>query len=299
MLHALRKLARDIHRRSVWQVLAAYLLLGYCVFELVDLLTAILGLPLWTPSMAFALLGIGLPIVLATAIVQRGLPGLRMVDVVDPNELEGRSPEAVHVIPEEHPLYGAGVLTWRNAVLAGVMASALLVTSVVAYLAMWAFGIGPVGSLSAQGILEPQDTVAVADFANRTEDPTLGRRVRTLLEAELARSTLVNVLDWSTRDTPAQLPSGSENRSPDGPPLGPVGRAKVIIDGEVTTVDEGYRVYARVVLPDGTMLAGFGRTASSADDLPAQVGRISVRLRERFGESVRQILDDTGRASRN
>lgn len=290
MLHALRKLAREIHRRSVWQVLALYLLLWFGAFEVVDLLTAALGLPLWTPAMAFVLLSIGLPIVLATAVVQGGLPGLRMVDLVDPNELEGRSPEEVHVIPEAHPLHGLGFFTWRNAVLGGVMAGALLVTSVVAYLAMWAFGIGPVGSLAAQGILEAGDTVLVARVS--ADDPSLEARVRALLEEELGRSSFVHVPRWRAGGSPGRLPGEAANTPPDAMAFARLVGAKVVIDTEVGPVDGGYRVVARILLPDGTTLAGFGRTAESGADLPEEVARLAQRLRERFGESLREIHED-------
>lgn len=294
MLHTLRKLAREIHRRSVWQVLAAYLVLWFVVYQSVDFLTDAVGLPLWTPAMAFVLMGIGLPIVLATAVVQGGLPGLRIVDVVDPNELEGLSPEEVHVIPEAHPLHGIGFLTWRNAVLGGVMAAALLVTSVVAYLMMWAFGIGPVGSLTAQGILEAGDVVLVAAFDNRTDQPDLGLRIRDLMRAELARSTLVEVADGDTLDVLDDLPS----EGPDG--IGDLGErariagAQVVVDGTVGSAVAGYLIYARVRLPDGTVLASFDRHAGSQAEIPAEVGRLALRLRERFGESLREIHEDMG-----
>lgn len=265
MLHALRKLAREVHRRSVWQVLAGYLVLWFLAYEAVVLATRAIGLPLWTPAMAFVLLAIGLPIVLATTAVEGGIPGLRIVDEVDPNELVGRTPDEVHVVPEAHPLYGQ-YLTWRNAILGGVMAAALLLTSVVAYLTMWAFGFGPVASLVAQGILEPGDAVVVAEVVNATDDESMGMRVRRLLEEELARSSLVRV------GSPAD--------------------AKIVIRGEVTPAGNGFRVYARVHLPDGMILAGMGATTSSPEGLAAEVAELALRLRQRFGESLREIHED-------
>lgn len=287
-----------MHRRSVWQVLAGYLLLWFVGFEMVEWLTVLVGLPLWTPGMAFVLLGIGLPIVVATAVVQEGLPGLRIVDEVDPNELEGLTPEQVHVVPEDHPLHGARLLTWRNAVLGGVMAGALLVTSVVAYLAMWAFGIGPVGSLTAQGVLSAGDTVVVADFTNLTDDPTLGARARDILETELARSSLVAVLRRGSSGEGA-TPAG-EGATPSDPSDAPdameVARregVKLVVGGVIRRAsDGGYEIEARLLLPDGTVVAGFDRAAEAPDGLVEAISLLSRELRQRFGESLRRIYED-------
>ena len=286
MLHTLRKLAREIHRRSVWQVLGGYLLLWFVAYQLVEVLTVAIGLPLWTPGMAFVLLGIGLPIVLATAVAQGGVPGLRMVDEEDPNLLPGRTPEEVHVVPEEHPLYRSGLFTWRNAVLGGVMAAALLVTSVVAYLTMWAFGIGPVGSLAAQGLLEEGDIVAVADFAGPVADAGLGARVGDLMEAELARSDFVVV----RRIGDAAAPGGGAG---DGGEADPVETAALIVDGEIRRLEVGgFRIESRIRLPDGTVIGGFGRTVPELEGLGEAVERLSFQIRERFGEPLRAIHED-------
>ncbi len=291
VLHNLRKLARDIHRRSVWQVVAGYALFWFLAYRLVVFVAGYVGLPLWTPTMAFVLLAMGFPLVLATAVVQGGLPGLRIEDWVDPNELEGLTPEEVHVVPEAHPLHGVGFLTWRNAVLAGVMGAALLVTSVVAYLTMWAFGIGPVGSLAAQGLIEEGDAVYVAGFVNATDDAEQGQRVRRLMEEELARSDFVEVVDRNRDALPGSAEAGETGGHEEAArALG----ARLMVDGEVGREDGEYRVYARIRMPDGTLLAGFGRRAASAEQLPAAVAAIAVRLRERFGESLREIYEDEG-----
>ncbi len=151
MIHAIRKLAREIHRRSVWQVVGAYLVLAWATLGAVEWSTRAVGLPSWTPAMAWVLAVALFPLVVATAVVQEGLPGLRIQDEVDPNELEGLSPAEVHVIPEAHPLYGIGLLTWRNTVLGALSSAVLLVASVVAYISMWALGIGPDGIPAGAG----------------------------------------------------------------------------------------------------------------------------------------------------
>ncbi|MGD8601884.1 MAG: hypothetical protein PVF19_11090, partial [Gemmatimonadota bacterium] len=190
-MHALRKLARTLHRRSVWQVLALYLAGSWAVVIATRGIMFAAGLPAWTPTLALVCVVAMLPLVVATTVVQGGVPGLRIEDAADPNELPGLTPEQVHVVPEAHPLHGAGLLTWRNVLLGGVSSAALMVTSVVAYMTMWALGIGPVGSLLAQGVLEERDVIALRHFQNQTRDPSLAALLTDAFEEELSRAWVV------------------------------------------------------------------------------------------------------------
>jgi hypothetical protein len=298
VIHTLRKLAREIHRRSVWQVLGVYGLLSWSAYMAVGAATRALGLPLWTPDMAAALLVIGTPVVIATAVVQGGLPGLRMVDEIDPNAMEGRTPAEVLVVPEDHPLHGIGLFTWRNAVLGGVMAGALLVTSVTSYLAMWALGIGPVGSLLAQGILVEQDAIVVADFGDAGADAELAAFIGEALRVELSRSSVVSVLDpEAVLEALVRMGRGPDAAfgtevARDPPAL--EGEA-LIIDGGVLREGEERHVFARIVLPDGTQLARFQEAIDEESTWSPTVMLLSDKLRERFGESLRTIR--AGRAA--
>ena len=76
-MNRLIRLVREAHRRSLWQVLAVYVFTSWAVLGIVDTLTGVWGLPDWVPPFAFVLLLIGLPIVLATAVVQEGAFGRR------------------------------------------------------------------------------------------------------------------------------------------------------------------------------------------------------------------------------
>ncbi len=69
----LKQFIQEIHRRSLWQVLGIYVAVSWVVFQVVQTLTEGLGLPDWVPPLAFVLLLIGLPIVMATALP--ALPG--------------------------------------------------------------------------------------------------------------------------------------------------------------------------------------------------------------------------------
>lgn len=277
-MHTLRKLAREIHRRSVWQVMGVYALLCWGIVQGLGILSVPLGLPLWTEAMAIVLLLIGLPIVLATTVTQGGLPWLRIEDVEDPNDLPGRTPEEVHVIPNAHPLYGAGVFTWRHAILGGMMAAALLVTSVVAYLVMWGLGIGPVGSLLAQGILDPGERVLFVQAAQ------LPAPAAEALHDHLSRSTVVSI-----EETPPSVGAGIVEA---GLAYANQQGIRVVIVGDL--VQEGTLVMlsGRVLSARGEQLAAFDEVARSEVDMVRAAQLVSIRLRERIGESLRTIRSE-------
>lgn len=294
-MYRVRKLIREIHRRSVWQVLGVYLGMSWLVFSLVSLLTNLAGLPDWTPTMAFALLLIGLPIITATAFIQSGVPGLTADphEEIHPDDVVGKTPAEVLVVPQEHPMYASGVFTWRNSVLGGVAAGALLVASVVTYLAMWTLGIGPVGSLLAQGILDEWDGVLLADFENRTGDAALGAAVTDAFRVDFLESRVVTLVEAAT------ISEGLQRMGRDpGVSLAPAVALelaqqegiKATVEGEIYREGDGYVLVARLVLAsNGTSLAQFREKANGEDAILDAIDRLSARIRERLGESFRSI----------
>jgi hypothetical protein len=217
--------------------------------------------------MALVLMVALLPLVVATAVVQRGVPGLRMDDEVDPNELIGLTPDQVLVVPEAHPLHGSTVFTWRNTVLGAVTSAALLVTSVVAYLSMWALGIGPVGSLLAQGVIAERDPVTLRSFQNRTDDSSLASLITDAFDIELSRSWVVSLVD------PGQ------------------GTGRLIVTGDVSRAGSGYLVTSTLAMSAGPVVARFEEASSGDDDLLIAIERLAERVRERLGESLRTIRE--------
>jgi TolB-like protein len=134
----LRALLREVRRRSFWSVLAVYLAGSWIAFEVVSGLTEAVGLPEWFPAFAIGLLVLGLPVVLATAMVQEGPgtpagPGASEGGMVGLAAADGsaiapgppsRAPSASD--PDAGPAHGlSGVFTWRNAALGGVAAVTL------------------------------------------------------------------------------------------------------------------------------------------------------------------------------
>jgi hypothetical protein len=294
VIHSIRKLARAVNRRSVWQVLGGYVLSSWVVWTVVGWGTEVSGLPSWTPTLTLLFLAALLPLFVATAVVQGGLPGLRIEDEIDPNELPGLTPEQVLVIPEAHPLYGSRLFTWRNAVLGAVTSTALVVTSVVAYMTMWALGIGPVGSLLAQGVIEERDFVVLAGFDNRTDDSSLGAFVTDAFALELSRSGIVTLADQdfvqvssiglgADPATPLTVEMARRVAEQEGMPL--------VVSGDVARRAAGYMLSSSISLPSGSAIARFEEVCSGEDDLLSAIERLSERVRERFGESLRIIRE--------
>lgn len=119
----MKKLIHEIHRRSLWQVLGIYIIGSWVALQVVDVLANNFGLPEWFPAFALGLLIIGLPIVLATAVVQEGPPKAVDEPSRDVSERRGGNRSA--------PTADAGdggwgrLFTWRNAILGGLAAFAL------------------------------------------------------------------------------------------------------------------------------------------------------------------------------
>jgi tetratricopeptide (TPR) repeat protein len=319
-MSAIRNLIHEIHRRSIWQVLGIYLVAGWVVLQVVEVLTESAGLPDWTPGFAVVLLLIGLPICLATAVVQEGLPGgergegadaRRGGDVAPEGDLGSvdAGPTAASVatsIPSRSPLDSGSatqdgsartgvhrLLTWRNAILGGVLAFALLGVTVFGYFVMWSTGVGPVGSLVAQGVLDERDPVVLADFANTTGQDGLGDVVTEALRVDLVESPVLALV------TPSQVGEvlGLMGREPDAELTAELAREiavregyKAVIQGEIASAGSAYVISASVVAAEsGDVLKAFRETARSDDDVVDAIDQLSQNIREGTGESLRSI----------
>jgi hypothetical protein len=200
-MNGVRQLIREIHRRSIWQVLSVYVVGSWGAFQVVETVTEIGGLPDWVPSFAVILLVIGLPIVLATAVVQEGVKGPEEGRNASQGDFGSKTPTDGPAGKAQVEGGGSGgprgqaanrskgrkrslVFTWRNAVAGGIASFALLGILVAGYFVMWSKGIGPVGSLAAQGVFEEGDAVVLAEFENTSDDETLGGMVTEALRVD-------------------------------------------------------------------------------------------------------------------
>lgn len=294
-MNAFKKLIHEVHRRSLWQVVSIYLMGSWGALQVVEGVTQNAGLPDWVPPFALVLLVVGLPITVATAFIQEGLPGRADLPGGSPVEPDapvaggGQSPT-----PTPAPV-GArvGLFTWRNAILGGVGAALLLFASTAVYFIMWNAGIGPVGSLVAQGVLDERDPIILAQFENRTDDEMLGAVVTDALRVDLLESQVMTLVDGRLVEEVLQRmgrPTGEALTAQVAREVAEREGIKAVVEGEVSRVGSGYLLAARVVVPaDGSALAAFRETAAGDDDLLAAIDRLSQRLREKAGESLRTI----------
>ena len=236
-----------------------------------------LGLPTWVLLAAIALLLIGLPIVLWASMQERQ--------------------RAIARVTGEHPVVPSGPLgqltTLKGALRGGAFAFAGLLVGAAAFMALRAAGVGPFATLVSAGVLSTRDKMVLADFENRTSDSTMGQTVTAALRIDLMRSTVGRLLE------PADV-SGSlqrMERDPATPVTAAVAQevatregAKAVIVGDIASLGGGYVLSARVVsAADGSTLLAERESANQPSELIAAVDRLSRKVREGIGESLKSI----------
>lgn len=294
-----RQFIHEIHRRSLWQVLGLYLAGGWIVLQVVEALTNSAGLPDWVPSAALVVLLVGLPFVLATAFVQEGSgrrPAGREPDEATTGE-EGRAGATPSKTPAE-PVAPAqtgsglrhGFFTWRNAAIGGIVALALLGLSAAGYVAMRNLGIGPIGSLVASGVIDKGEKVILADFEG---DSAYAATATMAFRVDLAQTPIVStaepsyvdgVLERMERDPRTHL-------NPDLAREVAIREGiKAVVAGDVTGAGGSFVLSARLVAAEsGEDLTAVRETAGDSSEIVEAIDRLSRKLRERLGESLRTI----------
>ena len=298
-MNTIKGLIHEIHRRSLWQVLGIFLAASWGVIQVVDVLTEAAGLPDWTPTMALVTLMLGLPICLATAFVQEGLPrhergddgggGASADDAPLPNLAAGTGSLDR---PTTRPSTAHRLLTWRNAFLGGVGAFALLGFAVVTYFVMWTTGFGPVGNLVAKGVIAEGERVLLADFADATGEG-YADAITEALRIDLVSASVLDLVERSEIAPTLrlmQLEPGAKLTADLAREVAVRAGIPAVIDGEVTSLGSGYILSATLRATDsGRSLAAFRVTANSPDELIRSTDQLSQNLRERSGESLRTI----------
>jgi len=188
-------------------------------------------------------------------------------------------------------------LTWRRAVTGGVVALAAWGLAIGGFMLARHLGIGPAASLVSAGVFAERDTVLIAEVENLASDPQLGGAIQEALSIDLAQSPAVTLMSSAgvavalermekPPGTPLDVDLAREMAAREG--------AKAVVAARVTPAGSGYVLSARLLAPDGTALAAFRENASGSDELIDAIDRLSHRIREKVGESLKTIRSTPG-----
>lgn len=293
-----------IRRARLIRVLIIYLGASFAALQIVDVFVQQLGLPDWFFPGAIALLIVGLPIILATALVQSAaaLPSSESAGFESTAGFESASmipelatpPEAEATTAAEVAAVAKSWLTWNRAILGGVLAFAAWGVIVTAYMTMRALGIGPVGSLVAAGVLDERERIILADFQGG--DSLLAAAATEAFRVDLSQSPLFTIVQPRSLSQALQRMEVDRTARLDPELATEVAMRegiKAVIAGEINTAGAGYLLSARLIATaSGEELAAFRENAEDSTAILPAIDRLSKNLRERVGESLKSIRAD-------
>jgi tetratricopeptide (TPR) repeat protein len=133
----------------------------------------------------------------------------------------------------------------------------------------------------------------VAEFDNRTADSSLSGSITEAFRIDLGQSQVVHLL------TTAQIGDALQRmqRDPATPLTGAVARevatragAKAVVIGEISALGKSYVLSARIInAADGSELVAVRETAADDAGIVAALDKLSSKIRERIGESLKTI----------
>jgi serine/threonine protein kinase/tetratricopeptide (TPR) repeat protein len=183
----------------------------------------------------------------------------------------------------------------RRLVIAAAIATAVLGLTAAGLLALRTLRPKP-STLLSTGVLKEREQVLIADFENRTQDSLVGPAVTEAFRIDFAGSPVVTVI------TPARL-SGALGRMR-RPATSRLDAAlarevavregvKAIVTGQVSRLSGSFLLSAQLVsAATGDVLAAHRETAADSTQVIAAIDRLSGKLRERIGESLRSLRSE-------
>ena len=276
-------------RRRLWRSLAIWAASFVGVVIVARAAVISIGLPEWVVPGAIAVMALGLPAILLTALVQRGAHAALTRSALTPGGTPAR-----HSTMTQLALKASPWMSWRRTMLGGVWAVSGFVVLVAGYMLLRAQGIGPAGSLLAQGVIKERDPIVVADVqvrggADTALGPVVTEALRTALEQArsvtlLPSSTVAGTLQRMQRPprTPLDVDLAREVAQRNG--------VKAVVAGTVTPLGPGFVVAARLVRADsGDELVSYRETADTPKELLGAIDQLGRRLRDKLGESLKSV----------
>jgi len=183
--------------------------------------------------------------------------------------------------------------TRRPRVAMGLVAAAVLLTSIGMYAFAKRDREDSTPSLIAMGSLAAKDRIVVADFANLAADTLLAAAVTEAFRVDISQSPLVTVLtrrQVNAALTRMQRPIGVTIDDSLARDIAVREGAKAVVTGSIGKIANAYTVSVQLVSASrGEPLAAFRETATDSTALVDAVDRASKQLRHRIGETLRAL----------
>jgi TolB-like protein/Flp pilus assembly protein TadD len=282
----LHKIISEIHRRSLWQVLGVYLAASWAALEAVEGITQVAGLPKSLPALGLILLIMGLPIVLATAFIQEGVPGR---EPLRPKAIVSQKP-AIASRRTTGPSEGKGskgvtiqrLFSWRNAVLGGVSAFALW--GVVATVLLFAGG----AFTRPANTTRPPSSLAVLPFQNLSTDEDNAYFAAGIHEEILTQLSKIAGIRLSSRTSVLRYEGSEKSLAEIARELG----VTVVLEGSVQWAGDGVRVTTQLI----NAATDEHLWAERYDREISDIFRIQTDVATRIAEALRGVLTPEERA---
>ncbi len=287
-----RQLVLEIHRRSLWQVLAVYVGASWAVLESTEHVRERFLMPEWVYGAAFVVLLVGFPVVLASALIREEMAGAEPEGDPQGRTAPAEAAEAKRVERTESAAVAglSGVLarglTRGRAVLAVLVALALVGLAGTVVVVRGAARVTEAHGEAGEAFGE-RAWLVVAKIEAPEGEEDLGSAVRTALMTELGQSRYVNVYgDNQVRPVLIRmtLPDTAALTERLALDLAQREGLSAVLAGSVDRLGGDYLLAARVVQPgSGRELIAVSAAAGS-DRLLEGVQDLSRELRARLGE---------------
>jgi tetratricopeptide (TPR) repeat protein len=275
----MKRLIQEGHRRSLWQVLGIYLVAGWVVLQVADVLAQNMGLPAWVFPFAVLLLVIGLPVVLATAFIQN-----RRAEPESAESPEPARPAGVAADPGAKPFF---LFTWRNSILGGVLAFSLLFGFAGLYVIIKDRGesFAPAEAVAT----EAGEGIAIVPFTVRGEGLEVWREgMMDVFTASLddvggyrtisSRTVMARWKDAVSEDGDADLATAREVARRSG--------AKYVMTGSAVALGDNVRLAADIYDVETGREIGASQVEGSADSVLVMVDELGVEVMQALMRSV-------------
>ena len=273
--------------RSLGRALATYAGVATAVAIVARAAVIAVGVPGWVFPGALLVMALGLPVVLFAWYADKTR---RHVATLTPRTGE---PPITHSTLAALALKAGPRLTWQRAWMGGAIALGSFAALVAGFMILRAMGIGPAGSLLAAGRLEDRGQLIVTSFPS--PDSSLSLLVTEAVRTNLGQSRVVSVMSpvaLAAALDRMQRPRTSEITLELAREIGQREGVKAIVDGTIRSLGTGYAISLRLVTTDSVReLALYQETANTPQDMLQAIDKLTRKLRERIGESLRDVRD--------